>query len=183
MVGGLARAADRLGGAVEKVTGAVCVACLAAMTVVVLVGVFFRYALNDPFMWTEEAARYLQVWMGFLAVSIALRRGKHIRVEVLAPLLRPWLAKVLDILVDGIMAWFMVILLHQGYLLVVNSLSRASTLPLSMVWILSAVPAAAGLSLVQLAVNVIKKLLPAGPARPETDGPAEAGGRQPEPQA
>ena len=75
--------AEKIGLAIEKICGVLCVFCFAAMTVIAISGVFFRYVMQSPFMWTEEAARYLLVWLGFTAVSIALRQDKHIKVDVL----------------------------------------------------------------------------------------------------
>ncbi len=79
--------ADKIGQTIENVCGAFCVICFALMTTTALLGVFFRYVMQSPFMWTEEVSRYLLVWMGFTAVSIALRQDRHIKVEVLPKLL------------------------------------------------------------------------------------------------
>jgi TRAP-type C4-dicarboxylate transport system permease small subunit len=50
------------------------------------------------------------------------------------------------------------VLLWQGYLMTVNNIMTASTFQISMSWILAAVPVAAALTLVQLFLNVIKKI-------------------------
>src|SRR5574340_78376 len=41
-------------------------AMLVAICAIVFAGVFFRYFLQIGLGWTEEAARYLQVWMTFV---------------------------------------------------------------------------------------------------------------------
>ena len=51
------------------------------MTVVVVLGVFMRYILNDSFAWIEELARYSMVWLSWLGGGLAVRRGAHIAVE------------------------------------------------------------------------------------------------------
>ena len=51
------------------------------MCVVVLFGVFCRYILGDALTWTEEASRYLMIWLGFLATGLALREGGHVAVD------------------------------------------------------------------------------------------------------
>jgi TRAP-type C4-dicarboxylate transport system permease small subunit len=51
------------------------------MTLVVLLGVFTRYILNDSLAWTDELARYSMVWLTWLGGGIAIRRGAHIAVE------------------------------------------------------------------------------------------------------
>ena len=44
----------------------------------VLTSVFFRYVLNNSLSWSEELARYICIWIGFLSASMALRRNMHI---------------------------------------------------------------------------------------------------------
>ena len=121
------------------------------MTLSALLGVFFRYVMQSPFMWTEEAARYLLVWMGFVAVSIALRRGRHIRIEILDKMAPAKLVRWIDFLVDALIAYFFIVLFRQGYLMTVNSIMSAATMGMSMKWVLAAVPVGAALTLIQLA--------------------------------
>jgi TRAP-type C4-dicarboxylate transport system permease small subunit len=150
--------ADKAGSIIEKICGAICVLCFATMTLVAILGVFFRYIMQSPFMWTEEVARYLLVWMGFTAINIALRQDRHIKVEIIAKLVPPVIVKIISYLVDALIAFFFIILLKQGYLLTANNMMMASTFQLSMSWIIVAVPVAAALTLIQLFLNVIKKI-------------------------
>jgi TRAP-type C4-dicarboxylate transport system permease small subunit len=159
--------ADKTSLFIEKICGALCVFCFASMTLVAILGVFFRYIMQSPFMWTEEVARYLMVWMGFTAISIALRQGRHIKVEVLEKIAPPLIARIFSYLVDALIAFFFIMLLRQGYLLTVNNIMTASTFQLSMKWILAAVPLAAALALVQLILSVVKKIFSEFEARPE----------------
>ena len=160
--------ADKTGLTIEKICGAICVLCFAAMTLVAILGVFFRYVMQSPFMWTEEVARYLLVWLGFTAINIALRQNRHIKVEIIAKLGPPIIAKIFGYLVDGLIAVFFLVLLKQGYLLTVNNMMMASTFRLSMSWILVAVPVAAALTLIQLLLNVIKKIFSEFASKSET---------------
>lgn len=50
------------------------------MTLVVLLGVFTRYFLNDALAWIEELARYSMIWLSWLGGGLALRHGAHIAV-------------------------------------------------------------------------------------------------------
>ena len=159
--------ADKIGLIIEKVCGAVCVICFVAMTVVAIMGVFFRYVMQSPFMWTEEVARYLMVWLGFTAINIAMRQDRHIKVEVLPKLVPAVAAKIIGYLVDALMVFFFFVLLKQGYLLMINNIMTASTFNLSMSWILAAVPAAAALTLIQLFLRIIKNIFSEFEHRPE----------------
>ncbi len=155
---GVRRAAERVGVVLERICGGFCVFCLLAMTVVALLGVFFRYVMQSPFMWTEEAARYLMIWLGFTAISIALRRDRHIKVEFLPGMAPQKIARAMGFFVDGCIAFFMILLLWQGYLLTADNIMTAATFPLSMSWILAAVPLAALLTLIQLFLKMIQKI-------------------------
>ena len=149
----------KIGLLIEQICGALCVFCFAVMTLVAILGVFFRYVMQSPFMWTEEAARYLLVWLGFSAISIALRQGRHIKVEVIANIAPLIVQKILVYVVDMLMGIFFAILLWQGYRMTVNNIMSASTIPISMSWILAAVPVGAGLALLQLFLGLVEKVL------------------------
>jgi TRAP-type C4-dicarboxylate transport system permease small subunit len=48
--------------------------------VIVNLGVFSRYLFMAPFVWTEELALFLLVWMVFLAGSLSIRKWENVRV-------------------------------------------------------------------------------------------------------
>ena len=58
---------------------------LAGMLLVVIAGMVFysvvmRYAFNEPPLWADEAPRALSLWMVFIGVAVATKRGRNIRV-------------------------------------------------------------------------------------------------------
>ena len=59
------------------------------MTLVVLLGVFTRYVMNDALAWIEELARYSMIWLSWLGGGLALRRGAHIAMEFFTDALPP----------------------------------------------------------------------------------------------
>jgi TRAP-type C4-dicarboxylate transport system permease small subunit len=52
--------------------------CLVCLTII---GVVFRYVLNNPITWLEEVQVILIVWSCFLGASAAFRKGKHMCME------------------------------------------------------------------------------------------------------
>lgn len=54
---------------------------LLALVVTALLQVTFRYVLLEPLIWSEEAARYLLIWLSFTAGGVALRDGLHPRIS------------------------------------------------------------------------------------------------------
>lgn len=83
-----ARALSRLGGALSAVLILVVLAITA-------VGVFNRYVLGRPIMGVDEATGFLVVAIVMLGAAEALRRGDHIRIDLLfssaGPRMRWWL--------------------------------------------------------------------------------------------
>lgn len=57
-------------------------AMLVAICVIVFAGVFCRYFLHIGLGWTEEAARYLQVWMTFIGATVAVKRWSHFQLMI-----------------------------------------------------------------------------------------------------
>jgi TRAP-type C4-dicarboxylate transport system permease small subunit len=55
---------------------------LIAICVVLFVGMFARYFLQIGLGWTEEAARYLQVWMTFIGAAVAVKRWGHFQLTI-----------------------------------------------------------------------------------------------------
>jgi tripartite ATP-independent transporter DctM subunit len=74
---------DRYDRIFETGLAAACVACLVSCCGIVLVSVFFRYALNDSLVWSEEVARWFLMGTVFLGAALAYRRGSHIALTYL----------------------------------------------------------------------------------------------------
>jgi TRAP-type C4-dicarboxylate transport system permease small subunit len=56
--------------------------CIAVMTVVVPVGVFYRYVLNSALAWPEPMATIMMIFFTFLGGAACYRAGVHISVTV-----------------------------------------------------------------------------------------------------
>jgi C4-dicarboxylate transporter, DctQ subunit len=59
------------------------VLCVIAMMVVVTYEVVSRYLLNSPTMWSDEISSYLLIAIVFLGLAQNLRRGDHIRIDII----------------------------------------------------------------------------------------------------
>jgi TRAP-type transport system small permease protein len=74
----------------------------AAMIVVGTAQIFNRYFLNASLSWSEEFQRYGQIWLVFLAIPVAYRRGLHMGIEGLRNFMnengRRWLTRIIDVL-------------------------------------------------------------------------------------
>ena len=80
----------------------------AAMCAVGLLQVFNRFVLNRSLSWSEEFQIFAHVWIVFLAIPIAYRRGAHLAVESFAGMLPPKARRGFDFFVELLWIWFAV---------------------------------------------------------------------------
>ena len=71
-----------------------------ALSGVIFLQFFTRYALNDSASWTEEIARYLLICITFIGAAIGVRKNNHIQVDFLYRILPKPLMRVTSTLVD-----------------------------------------------------------------------------------
>ena len=88
------------------------VACFAYMTLAVLVQVFGRYVFNYSISWTEETARYAQIWVVLMGAGIAMRRGLHVAVDALAAMLPLRWARVVSLVIAAGALWFLGVVIY-----------------------------------------------------------------------
>ncbi len=72
-----------------------------ALSAVIFLQFFTRYALNDSASWTEEIARYLLICTVFIGAAIGVRKNNHIQVDFLYRVLPKPLMRVMSVLVDA----------------------------------------------------------------------------------
>ena len=103
----------------------------------VLIGtwqVFGRFVLNATPSWSEEVQIFGHIWLVFLAIPIAYRRGGHITVEAIRRVLSPWLNRALDLLIELMWVGFAVATAYYSYrvsLVTRNSVSPGLEIPMS----------------------------------------------------
>jgi TRAP-type C4-dicarboxylate transport system permease small subunit len=84
------------------------VAVLLGLTLfaVVLWQVFTRYVLNDPSIWSEEAARYLYVGVVFFGTAAAVRDRSHVGIPFLMDRLPPAVRLAAALLTQALVVGF-----------------------------------------------------------------------------
>ncbi|MBP1778593.1 MAG: transporter large permease [candidate division NC10 bacterium] len=118
---------------------------LALESGLVLTGVFFRYALNSPLYWAEEAARLLLIWLSFVGAALAFQRNQHLAMDVVVRLLPDALRVRIQVLVAGAGVAFCVAVIQQTIALMVSRWTRVSPV-MSAPYLLFALPLAIGLA-------------------------------------
>ncbi|MBI2317662.1 MAG: TRAP transporter small permease [Betaproteobacteria bacterium] len=123
------------------------VCLLAAMWVVVCLGVFFRYVLNASLVWYDEFASYLLVWLTFFGAVVAAYHRRHIGFELVVDKLAPWARRAVDFVGEAAVLGFQFVLLYYGWILAQRMGDEtAISLPwVKVVWVTSVMPITGGL--------------------------------------
>ena len=107
-----------------------------SMCVVGLLQVFNRFILNKSLSWSEEFQIYCHVWIVFLGIPIAYRRGAHQAVESIKHMFPAQLEKAFDLLIELLWAWFAVALAWLAWRVSeVAKLQSSPGLDLPMNWV------------------------------------------------
>lgn len=112
--------------AIDTVFEILCILCLVATLLIVLWQVFSREVLSNSPSWSEETARILLVWIGFLGAAIGFREGAHIAVTFLVDRFPATLQSVIDRVVQVLLLAFGLFLVVQGTQFVIDA--QAATL-------------------------------------------------------
>lgn len=127
---------------------------LAVMAVLVGVQIAGRFLFGYSIPWSDELARFLLVWIAFLGVSAAARRGAHPGIDTLVRALPPSGARHARRLALLLSLLFMALVAGYGGELVLRTWAqRSPSLGLRMSWPYLAVPASAALVLLHWAAR------------------------------
>jgi TRAP-type C4-dicarboxylate transport system permease small subunit len=101
--------------------------CLVAVLFVVLWQVFARQVLGSTPGWSEETARILMVWIGFLMTALAFREGAHIALTFVVDRFPEHLRRIVEWLSPLLVLLFGLYLIFQG--IQFAAATRFATLP------------------------------------------------------
>jgi TRAP-type C4-dicarboxylate transport system permease small subunit len=87
---------------------------LVAICLAVFINVIFRYFLHIGLGWTEEAARYLQIWMMFVGATIAVKRWTHFQMTIVDRWFNPGMRRCARIFAILVVMTLAVALVHYG---------------------------------------------------------------------
>ena len=124
---------------IRNVNDAVVVVLFLAMTITVIIQVFFRFVIQSPLRWTEELARYLMIWLVLMASAIAMRNRSHLQVDVLTSALPQKPKRILTAIVDLLTIVFLCIMTYFGFKVVQSTMAQTSPamqIPMALIYAL-----------------------------------------------
>ena len=154
---------DKIGDILEKwIMGFLGVLCC-LLIVIGFAQVFFRYVLGYSLYWSEEAMRYLFIWVVFLGLGPTLRHKGHVALEIIPNSLggraRFWLERLTLVLV----LIFCLVLTWYGGIVTVKTFRYLSpAMEISLAFIYGPLPLG-GLAAIFYTLEQIKNLKPSGP--------------------
>jgi TRAP-type C4-dicarboxylate transport system permease small subunit len=120
--------------AIDRAIEWIVAAIFAGMVMIGSWQVFSRFVLNSTPSWSEEIQIFGHIWLVFLAIPIAYRRGAHITVEAIRRVLAPWMNRVLDLLNELLWIGFAAATAYYSYrvsLVTGHSVSPGLEIPMS----------------------------------------------------
>ena len=111
-------------------------AIFAAMCAVGLLQVFNRFVLNRSLSWSEEFQIFCHVWIVFLAIPVAYRRGAHLAVDAIKMKFGRRAQKGFDLFIELLWIWFAVSLAWLSWRVAqVAKLQNSPGLDMPMSWV------------------------------------------------
>ena len=153
----LAAIAGRLDGWLGRAVE-VPVALLTAVEVLILLaGVISRYVFRNPFVWSDELASILFLWLAMLGAVVAFRRGEHMRMSMLVTLGGPRLRAFFEAFAVALAIAFLLFALAPAIEYAADEAAVLTpALEIPNIWRASAVPVGCGLMLVFAALRLIR---------------------------
>ncbi|MBI3706545.1 MAG: TRAP transporter large permease subunit [Proteobacteria bacterium] len=122
-----------LSDAVDRAVTFLAVVGTIAFAGVMLLGVFFRYVLNDSLSWSDEMALIIFGWVAFLFIASAYLHDKHVNLDILIRRLGgAWRGRT-ETLAQGLAAGYLLALLvaaFQAFDVVARSRTDALQIPM-----------------------------------------------------
>lgn len=122
------------------------------LIVIIGVGVVLRYFFGFTIFFSSELARYLLVWIVFLASSLGIRTGAHVGVEIFQKITPPKIKIIMLYISYTLLGFFIMIvgLVSAVYLLPPLWTQVTAAMGVRLFWIFLCVPIGMLLMLLQL---------------------------------
>lgn len=102
---------------------------MCTMSVFIFFQVIMRYVFKNSLAWSEELARYIFIWLAYLAIPYATRLRKHVKIEAALFLFPKKLRPVIIIIGDIISFAFVIFLVWAGFIMVQRLAVSGQTSP------------------------------------------------------
>ena len=151
------RSIQKVGKCLSMIENAVIILGLSAMFLILLAQVIMRYVFSRPLTWSEEAARFIFVYVSFIGISYAYRQKGHIRMEVVVNLFPQAVRRGLEVLINlGTIALFCYMIPFSFRFIGIQAGVKATATHIPMSIVYTALPLGMALSCVRLLISSLR---------------------------
>ena len=153
----MTRSIQKVDKCVSMIENAVIILGLSAMFLILLAQVIMRYVFSRPLTWSEEAARFIFVYVSFIGISYAYRQKGHIRMEVVVNLFPQAVRRGLEVLINlGTIALFCYMIPFSFRFIGIQAGVKATATHIPMSIVYTALPLGMALSCVRLLISSLR---------------------------
>lgn len=151
------RSIQKVDKCLSMIENAVILLGLSAMFLILLAQVIMRYVFSRPLTWSEEAARFIFVYVSFIGISYAYRQKGHIRMEVVVNLFPQAVRRGLEVLINlGTIALFCYMIPFSFRFIGIQAGVKATATHIPMSIVYTALPLGMALSCVRLLISSLR---------------------------
>ena len=145
---------------VRRGCNALLVTLLTAIVLILFCSVFWRYFLNDPISWSEDASLFCMVWMTLLGAPPALKYGEHVAMDAIFQVLPDKFAWIFRALINLVVMGTAIAVVYYGFPFVKQGMARIipSMDWLSQGYVYLALPVGYGLLIPVCLENLLRAL-------------------------
>ena len=144
---------------IRRTTEFIIVSLFIILVFAVFLQVIARYIFNSPPSWTEELARYCQVWIVILTSSICIRKGSHLAVDYLSKTLSDRVNYFIELLISFLVLIYLCIVVVFGVkLMMVGAYQVSPAMQIKMSYVYAIFPIGGMLMLLEAVINIISLL-------------------------
>jgi TRAP-type transport system small permease protein len=131
-----------------------------ALVIIVFSNVIFRYFLNSALAWSEEAARFLFIWLSFMGAVLANAKSEHMNFDMIVKHVPKKVGAILSIVANMIIISILILIIKGSITIVLGSITwMTSALEIPYGYVYSIVPVCSLILALQFLTRLIKNVI------------------------
>lgn len=141
---------------IRKIERWIVVIGLGLMTAITIYSVFNRFILKSAITWSDEATRYLFIWVSLIGACIGVEEKAHVGVSLFVDMMPEGTRRFVSVLSNAFCLLFCGVLVYTGITLVsAQSNQYSAALRINMAYIYSAIPVSFALMGLEFFKNIV----------------------------
>ncbi len=146
----------KLSDVVTEVAKAALGACVAAIVLITLAAVWWRYVVNAPIAWIEQVSNILFIWITFVGAAVLYRQKLHIGVDMFIGMLNGRAHQVMFWVIELANLTFIVVLFVYSVRLSIDVLPNTyGALDITPAWFYVSAPVACAMMMLYFVEKIV----------------------------